>query len=139
MERQGLKSFLEFYENFQIEDPSAFNAVYDEAVKFVDPFHEVHGRENLYAYFVKLMERVSDCRFEISNVVEKESLAVVIWKMKFTHKLLNKGNEVIVDGVTHLEFSERVYYHRDYFDSSQLIYKNLPVIGSMVKLIESRM
>ena len=138
---EAIQQFLKFYKDFSLEK-EIFNHVYSEDIFFQDPFHKVKGREELYHYFQKMMEQVPKCHFEIFDVAltEKEKkAATVTWDMKFEHKRLNRGKPIVVNGVTHLRYDNQITFHRDYFDSSQLIYKNIPVIRSIIGLIEGGM
>lgn len=135
----GLNRFIEFYKDFKIEDRTRFNSVYDEGIVFVDPFHRVEGQDSLYQYFLEMMARVQDCRFEVDEVVKSDNSAFVAWRMFFTHTALNNKKPICVHGATHLRFSDKITFHRDYFDSSELLYKNIPILGSVVKLIERKM
>lgn len=141
----AIDSFLKFYKNFDVSSDILFNKVYDKKIIFEDPFHKVIGRKDVFNYFVRIMEKVPECTFEIFDVgvIEgqgaKENSAMITWVMKFKHNMLNSGKEISVNGVSHIKFREKVTYHRDYFDSGQLIYKNIPLLGSIIRFFEKGM
>lgn len=135
----AIDHFIEFYNNFSVEDVNRFNTVYDKKVVFQDPFHLISGRDELYQYFKKMMIKVPDCRFDIYEITydkNETGSAILTWDMHFKHNRLNGGSEITVNGATHIKYSDKILFHRDYFDSSQLLYKNIPVLGSLIRLIE---
>lgn len=135
----ALDRFIKFYENFEKFDLSSFNKVYDQEVFFQDPFHEIKGAENLLEYFQNMMKKTSNCRFNIKETHCDNNSASVIWEMYFRHPQIKSGKEICVQGSTHIRFHDKVTYHRDYFDSSELIYRNIPILGSVLRFIERRM
>ena len=113
--KKALEKFICFYEEFNINNKELFEEVYAKDIVFKDPFHYFQGRENLYQYFVRLMEKVKNCQFSILESIEKNDTAVVIWRMTFNHPAMNKNQPIEVYGASHLKIDEQIYYHRDYF------------------------
>ena len=134
-----IQRFIDFFVNFDLTEQKVFDAIYTEDVVFIDPFHKVEGRHNLYNYFKRLMSRVTTCRFEITDVTENNGSAYVAWVMIFSHPAIEKGEEVELKGVSHLNYSDKISSHRDYFDTAELLYRRLPVLGSVIRMIENRM
>jgi hypothetical protein len=148
MKSDAVKQFLNFYKTFDLSDSNLFDSVYDQDIKFIDPFHTVHGNKNLFTYFKRLTDNVLDCNFVIIGVLPGEmkssdvdpdlNSAVVFWDMHYKHKKLNAGNEIKVSGCSLIHYKERVVFHQDYFDSSQMLYRNIPIVGSVIRFIEGR-
>lgn len=137
----AIDHFVEFYKNFSVNDVNEFNSVYSKEIIFQDPFHRISGRDELLLYFRKMMLNISECHFDIQEILlgiapEQEKSALVTWDMKFKHKMLNRGKKIIVNGATHLNYDSKILFHRDYFDTSQLLYKNIPLLSSLIRLIE---
>lgn len=138
------------YRDFSVDDRSQFDRVYGRNVKFQDPFHEISGADELYDYFVRLMARVKSCKFDIEVVAfensyteksagcQNEQAAILSWVMRMQHESLNKGKEVKLHGTTLVRFGKKITYHRDYFDSSEMLYRHLPVLGSVIRFIEKQ-
>jgi hypothetical protein len=62
------------------------------------------------------------------------------WTMLLRHKAIKHGQLIRVEGSSYLKHRNgKVYYHRDYFDLGALVYENVPLIGSLIKLIKNRM
>ena len=137
---KAIEAFHDFYDNFDLNNSALFQSVYDTGVVFEDPFHRIEGRRELYQYFKKMMVQVAHCRFEIlDTTLSGGESAVVVWNMYYRHGRLNGGKEIVVNGSTHLGYKEKVYFHRDYFDSSQLLYRHIPVLGAAIRFIERRL
>lgn len=112
-------------------------SVYSEDIRFQDPFGSVQGLDELTHYFAGAYANAISCRFEFSEPVVSGAFATIPWVMHLRHKRINKGRELQVDGISHLEVCEgKVCYHRDYFDAGQLLYENLPVMGGVIRWIK---
>ncbi|MFC4260441.1 nuclear transport factor 2 family protein [Marinobacter lacisalsi] len=112
--------------------------VYSPHVRFMDPFEAIEGLDELRAYFDKVYSNVTACRFIFGNVLISDNNACIEWTMHLTHPRLRRGREVTVQGISRLTIAEgRVEFHRDYFDAGELLYENLPVLGSAIRLVRS--
>jgi hypothetical protein len=132
-----LKKFEQLYLNFNLDNENLFYDVYEERVQFIDPFHLIHGATDLLNYFKRTMKNVEKCQFIIKHIGHTNDVnAFVTWDMKLIHPSLNKGKEFTVPGTTHLIIKDKVILHRDYFNGADLIYKRIPVLGSIIKTIE---
>lgn len=130
-----LGKFKSVYKSLDAKNIGLIEAIYDEGIIFVDPFHEIKGIDNLTAYFEKLYRNIESCRFDFVNEYPLESSAVVTWIMTFSHKSLGK-KEVMVPGSTEIHFNEKIYFHRDYFDAGKMIYENVPLLGTAIRYIK---
>jgi len=133
-----LKTFCEFYRSLELQSLENIAALYAHDIELQDPVHRIKGLDALTAYFTALLANTEYCRFSIEHVVEQESEAFVSWQMAFVHRKLGSGKEVSVSGVTHLRFHERVFYHRDYFDLGEMVYEQLPLLGTAIRAIKNR-
>jgi len=110
--------------------------VYSEDIRFQDPFSRVEGLDALTEYFAGAYSNVISCRFRFGEPVVQQGHCTIPWVMELRHKRLRKGDLVQVDGISHLDIRDgRVCYHRDYFDAGQLLYENLPILGSLIRRI----
>lgn len=111
--------------------------VYSEDIRFQDPLGSIEGLDELTQYFAGAYANVISCRFEFQDAVVNGPFAVIPWVMHLQHKRINKGREVQVDGISHLQIQNgMVCYHRDYFDAGQLLYENLPLIGGVIRWVK---
>jgi hypothetical protein len=133
-----MKAFLELYTTLNIDNLHRLKEVYDDNIRFIDPAHEIVGIDNLISYFEKLYTNVQSIHFSFSEPVVDDGNGYVRWKMVFHHKRLAGGRPIHVDGVTYIEFdeSDRIHYHRDYFDLGAMIYEHVTVLGRLLKYIK---
>ena len=117
---------------------SGLEDVYSPGIRFSDPFGSVDGLNHLQHYFDKVYSNVTACRFQFGDVLISDNNACVEWVMHLRHPKLRRGRELTVHGISRLTISEgRVSYHRDYFDAGEMLYENLPVLGSAVRWVRS--
>jgi len=115
--------------------PVPVDAIYADEVVFEDPFGRVEGREALRAHFAKLDANLRGCRFEHGPAVVGDGEAMLGWTM---HLDLKRGprRTIVVPGVSHVAFEERVTYQRDYFDAGAMVYEHVPLFGWIVRWIK---
>lgn len=134
---QLIDNFKTVYEGLDTNSISSIRSIYDEDIKFIDPFHEVNGLESLVGYFSKLYANIESCEFKFVEVFTGDSSAMITWNMKFSHRSLS--NRLIeVPGSTEIRFNDKIHYHRDYFDAGKMLYENVPLIGSAIRYIKKK-
>lgn len=146
-----LREFCRFYESFENKSLNDLSLIYSNNIEFIDPSHHINGIDNLIAYFSNVMSEVQQCHFHflqisevstntISNVnLDNQNEAFLIWDMKYSHPKLNKGKTILVHGLSHIRYEDKVSYHRDYFDTANMIYEHIPLIGFAIRKIKQRM
>lgn len=117
----------------------ALAAVYREDVVFEDPFHHIEGLTNLHDYFDSLYQNVHSIQFEFHQHWLNSDDAMQTWTMHLCHPRLNRGKSVAVEGCSLLRFDDRITYHRDYFDGGQLLYENVPILGSVIRKLKQQL
>ncbi|WP_028580165.1 nuclear transport factor 2 family protein [Desulfogranum japonicum] len=133
-----MNAFFEIYNQLHKDNLELLRDVYSKDVVFVDPAHEIQGIEELITYFSALYSNVDSISFDFTDHLLVEDSGYVRWKMTFSHKRLNRGLPVMVDGVTYLQFdsAKMVDYHRDYFDLGAMLYEQIPVLGKVIRTIK---
>lgn len=115
---------------------------YHSQIIFEDPLGRIETLKSLKDYYASMYENVTDISFNFSHLVEEGDSIMGSWTMSLKAKGLNKGEAVLVKGVSHMKFdSEKdlVIYHRDYFDMGEMIYEHIPLLGATIKLIKKKM
>jgi hypothetical protein len=113
------------------------NELYHPDVIFEDPAHRIVGRARLTHYFESLYQQVIQCQFQFDKIIEQNESAFLTWKMHLTHPKLNRGQLIVVSGASYIEFVDNaVIYHRDYFDLGEMLYEQIPLLGSLINLIK---
>ena len=133
-----LENFCSIYQALNKNNLASLKEVYSDNVVFTDPMHEVQGIVALTAYFEHLYHNLDHCHFHILQVIEQDGQACIVWQMEFAHQKIKKGQPIVVEGASHLQFSEKIDKHRDYLDLGQMLYEHLPLIGPIIKTIKKR-
>jgi hypothetical protein len=118
------------------------DSFYHSDVTFVDPLGTVHGRKALKKYYVNMYYGVRSVKFHFIDETAEKDTHTLEWKMILTTKGLNSGKPIVVNGASIIRFasgSTQAVYHRDYFDMGEFIYKNVPVLKTMIKYVNGRL
>lgn len=104
---------------------------YSRDAFFKDPFTEIYTAAEIQKYYEHTLSRLSNVHFVFENVMEEDKQAFVTWVM--TARFM--GREFTVQGTSHLKFdaSGLCEYHRDYFDLSEEVYEQLPLLGYLFR------
>jgi limonene-1,2-epoxide hydrolase len=135
-----LAGFLQFYNSLSHDGLNRLADIYTDDVNFIDPVHQIHGRHNLTAYFSHAYQRLTYCNFEPVSQTDGDNLSFISWIMTLSHPAIGKGKAIEVHGCTELRWREQhIYYHRDYYDLTELVYRHLPVLGWATTQVKQRM
>ncbi|KFZ37042.1 transcriptional regulator [Shewanella mangrovi] len=137
-EQQLVERFLAMYQRLNRDNLSLLADIYDEQILFQDPLHQVCGLDALTQYFVGLYQHLDYIAFDMQQVLLAPAQAAINWQMHFQHPRLNRGQLISVDGMSFLTLADKVTFHRDYFDVGQMLYEQLPLLGSAVRAIKRR-
>ncbi len=135
------KKITTAFNSFSLQNIGALNEFYSEDVEFCDPIKKITRLENLKHYYIELYKNVKSIRFDFHNFVESENQVACEWVMKISVKNLNSAKPYEVSGSSFFKFDlhEKVIFHRDYFDVGQMVYEKIPLIGTAVALIRSKL
>lgn len=134
----ALDNFVRVYQQLGKDNLASLAEAYSPDVIFQDPWHKLQGLAALQAYFTNLYTNLSYCRFTIHQLQEHTNSAFVVWQMDYAHPRLNRGKNIKVDGVSHLQFAEKVTYQRDYADMGQMLYEHVPLLGAAIRFLKRR-
>lgn len=135
-----LDGFIDTYQQLTCNNLHLLAEVYHRDIRFEDPFHQVHGLQSLNDYFAGLYKNLISCGFTIDQVLHKDNQAAIYWQMTFCHPKLNGGNKITVEGHSFLQAIDNlIIYHRDYFDTSAMVYEHIPALGGVIRFIKQRM
>ncbi|WP_206202645.1 nuclear transport factor 2 family protein [Thioalkalivibrio sp. XN279] len=133
-----LARFREAYQVLDRDHLHLLDAVYAPQVVFEDPLHRIEGLDALRDYFARMYQGVESIRFDFGTVLHTADEAMLTWTMHMRHRRLRPGESLALPGATHVRFGDQVHYHRDYFDAGALLYERLPLLGSVVRAVRSR-
>lgn len=139
MTNELLRNLRSAYISFDDKLINRLPDIYTSDIQFRDPFHAINGLDNLHVYFQGMLQNLNECRFEFHHAVETESEAVLFWTMHYSHKSIAGGRHLSLRGNSHLKFTDKVYYHCDYFDGGEMLYEHLPLVGNIVRYVKRRL
>ncbi|WP_235937683.1 nuclear transport factor 2 family protein [Marinobacter caseinilyticus] len=134
LENTTMERFRVLFNQMSSGHLGALDEVYHGDIVFTDPFTTVTDLTGLREYFTGAYLNVISCQFEFGDAIGEGKDVCLPWVMKLRHKRIRKGELIKVDGISRLVFSDGlIVAHRDYFDAGQLLYENLPVLGTAVR------
>jgi len=137
--RADLEAFKQGFSALSAANLETLEDLYTDDVEFEDAFHKIAGCAALRRYFASLYASLSEIGFEFEESLCDGNIATLSWRMRYRHPRVKRGRTIIVSGCSLLWFRDGlVYKHRDYFDAGELLYEQLPVVGSLVKWIKAQ-
>ena len=130
------------WNNLRKDNLQILDDYYDEKINFIDPLGSVNGIAQMKGYYQHLYQTVEDIKFVFTDKMIEDRQQFFAWTMKLKAKGLNDGKELVVYGTSHIKFSEqsnKVIYHRDYFDTGEFVYSNIPILKWVHQVIKSKM
>ncbi len=137
----GIDRFMAIFTDFAPDAArQAAREAYADDAYFNDGFAELEGSETIAAYFHRTAEATATIEVEIEDRVVAGHEAYLRWVMAFTTSG-RRSRTIVAPGMTHLRFDAdgRVIYHRDYWDSSGALAEFVPLMGSILRSVRSRL
>lgn len=131
------KSLITLYNQGGPYTAEQLSLVYSADIVFTDPAHSITGLEALCTYLNHQYSNVQFCEFTLKGEWPGGDSLFLEWDMAVRHPKLKGGQTIVVNGLSHLQCRtesgniQRVFLHRDYFDLGQLLYENVPFIGTI--------
>lgn len=133
-----IDAFKQFYRQFDKQSLDALDEIYSENVTFSDPVHRVQGLDTLKQYFESMCGNLTQCRFDFIDEVRGMNNACFKWEMHYSHPSLKSNSPLKLMGATFIEYSDKIDVHEDFYDMGAMLYEHLPLIGSAIRLVKSR-
>lgn len=130
--------FKQLYRHFDRNTVTDLPDIYSQTIIFKDPVHQLKGIDALSNYFASLCSPDMQCEFDITNEIVSHDQAFFQWKMRYRHPRLQGGKLLILNGGTLIKFNSKIVYHEDFYDMGAMIYQHLPILGWLVKKINTR-
>ncbi|AIA71025.1 nuclear transport factor 2 family protein [Pectobacterium atrosepticum] len=135
-----LLKIREFYQQLTTEGLAKLGEIYHQDIHFIDPVSSHHGLSALHRNFSHSLENLSYCRFDISDIHTFRGGATMFWTMHYAHPSLKRNAPLMLAGCSHLLFADnKVIYHRDYYDMGAMLYQHVPLLGSLINYLKSRL
>jgi limonene-1,2-epoxide hydrolase len=136
----GIDRFLDLFADFsRASVEAAALAAYTKDAYFNDGFAEIEGNEAIAAYFARTADSTAEIEVELEDRVVSEGEVYLRWIMRFTTSG-SRSRTIIAPGISHLRFDAqgRIAYHRDYWDASGALAEFVPLVGSILRSVRSR-
>ena len=136
--RALIANFKNFYRNLVAVPLDDISDIYTQNIHFIDPVHAIDGVAELRAYMDALCSNLTSGRFEFLDEVVKSGTAYIKWNMHFVHPKLG-GQQITVRGISHIQFTDRIYFHEDVYDLGEMLYLQVPLIGPVNRWLKNRL
>jgi hypothetical protein len=134
-----IRDFKDFYRQPDIAGLDNIDRIYTQDVEFHDPANSLYGRLAVKNHLRSLYSNTRNIRFDYKDEQIGENSATINWVMHFSHPSLKRGAPLQVKGITIIRFTDRIFYHEDFFDLGALIYQHIPLLGMAVRYINRRL
>lgn len=106
-----------------------------------DTLKSLHGSPAIRDYFIRTAEGLDGMTVVFDDVAVSGENYYFRWTMDTRMKHLAKGQTIRTIGVTLVRFDQegRVVLHQDFWDSAQGVWDHVPVLGSVIRWIQSRL
>lgn len=128
-----LDAFTEFLRTMDESSSDRLGEIYDEAIQFSDPVNEALGLAQLKAVYRDFFKQLENIDFQILDRAAGTPTSFIHWEMTYSFK----GRPRKLPGVTTVQFSEsgKVLNQKHFWDASEGIFGEFPLIGLMQKAI----
>ena len=135
-----LEALVAFFENLTPDSVATMGLHYAAHARFVDPFNDVQGLPAIERIFAHMFETLDEPRFAVTTRVRQGQQCFLTWDFHFRFKSFQNSTPQTIRGATHLVFSDEglVTLHRDYWDAAQELYEKLPLVGSLMRWLRTR-
>jgi hypothetical protein len=114
--------------------------VYAPGAFLNDTIRTLHGAPAIRDYFIKTVQGLDSMTVTFDDVAVSGRNYYFRWTMDTRMKHLAKGKNIRTIGVTLVRFDPqgRVLLHQDFWDSAQGVWDHVPVLGTVIRWIQSR-
>lgn len=134
----ALQKYVEYYETLTVRSVRLIEKIADPQIVFKDPFNEVEGVDNVVSILRKMFEDVKNPSFTVEDSAWGKDGRTAYIKWAFVFGPDHKRQQIY--GMSEVMFSPDglVVMHRDFWDAAENIYERVPVLGTLLRFIKSR-
>jgi steroid delta-isomerase len=132
----ALNDYVSLFENMSRDDLVQLDRFFTTNAHFKDPFNEVYSLEKIRYIFEHMFNSLNNPSFTVDEAVLNENIAYIKWQFKAQLK----SKPITLMGLSRVVFNQQdlVSEHIDYWDASEQFYMKLPIIGSLLRFIQSK-
>ncbi len=122
-------------------DEDIIRSLYADEFYFNDTFKTIRELDELIIYFDETAANVHSIDVELLDVVAGQDDYYLRWVMDMHFEAGGRDIHSRSIGVTQLRFDAdgRIILHQDYWDGAEAFYRHLPVVGYLVRKVQSRL
>jgi len=138
--KQAVDRIARRFETLTPETVDQLGEVYAPDARFVDPFNDVHGLEEVKRIYRHMYLSLESPRFVITGKVVDADQCFLTWDFNFRFRSFHRGTNQTIRGATHLRLNADglIELHRDYWDAAQELYEKIPVISVLMRWLRRR-
>lgn len=131
-----LSRFIDFYsplDQNQITD--SMDKIYADDLYFNDTLVTLRDRHALQEHLLATVERLNYMSLQPVNVIRDDNQIYLVWVMEARFSVLGRERLSRTIGISQLRFNRngQVFFHQDFWDSSQGLDQHLPLLGPMTR------
>jgi steroid delta-isomerase len=132
------EQYIRLFEELSMERLEGIEDFVSVDIKFKDPFNELSGLDAFRNLLVKMLNDVRGLKFKVTHRAWTEDVLFLRWSFQGEVKGLNYWR---VEGMSEINFDERglICQHIDHWDAAGQFYEKLPLIGTIIRIIRSRL
>jgi hypothetical protein len=139
------KAAVARFENFlgNLDEKTARNEttkVYAPDAYLNDTLKTLHGSAAIREYFIRTAQGLDSMKVTFDDLAVSGRNYYFRWTMETRMKYLARGKTITTIGVTMVRFDPegRVILHQDFWDSAQGVWDHVPVLGTVIRWIQSK-
>jgi Uncharacterized conserved protein (DUF2358) len=133
---ETLSRFIDFYSPLEQNNiTNSMDRIYADDLYFNDTLVTLRDRHTLQAHLLATAERLSHMSLQPVNVIRDDNQVYLVWIMEANFSLLGRERLSRTIGISQLRFNRngQVFFHQDFWDSSQGLDQHLPLLGPMTR------
>ncbi len=135
-----LQAFLDYFNQLSNQNLATTQTIYHPQVLFIDPVHQIEGRDTLICYLEHGYQRLNYAKFTAEQGVVHADTGFLSWQMCLSHPAIAQGKVITVNGCSALRWQDDlVIYHRDYYDLTEMVYQHIPVLSWLTGKVKQKM
>lgn len=131
------------FEGLTLAGVDALVELYAGDARFKDPFNDVQGRGAIAHIFSHMFSQVDEPKFVVTALIAQNDALGTFPQifMRWDFSFLARGRLQTIRGATHFELNAQglISLHRDYWDAAEELYEKIPVLGSLMRWLKSKL
>ena len=115
--------------------------VYADRVYFRDAFKQLASAEAVESYMLAGLKPLDQAEFVFNRVAVTEGNYYFDWTMRLDFKKTPQGSWEESIGISHMRFDleDKVIFHQDYWDPTDIVYRRIPIAKQLISLVKSKL